>query len=110
MADDLETSLKNVAGQVASYVKDVATLTVETRVVRVDADAVTDFGQARAAARTIIKLDGDSETVLPLQAGEAGLTVDKAIFELHQQGVETAIAYRAKMLEALLGVFRGVTP
>ena len=43
MADDLETTLKNVAAQVAGYVKDVATLTVETRVVRVDADTVTDY-------------------------------------------------------------------
>ena len=107
MADDLETTLKNIAAQVAGYVKDVATLTVETRVVRVDADTVTDYAQARAAARTIIKLDGDSEAVLPLQAGEAGLTVDKAVFDLHQRSVETAIAYRAKMLEALLGIFRG---
>ena len=45
--------------------------------------------------------------MLPLQAGEAGLTVDKAVFDLHQRSVETAIAYRAKMLEALLGIFRG---
>lgn len=110
MADDLETTLKNIASQVAGYVKDVATLTVETRVVRVDADTVTDFSQARAAARTVIRLDGDSETVLPLQAGEGGLTVDKGVFELHQRGVETAIAYRAKMLESLLGLFRGQMP
>lgn len=109
MADDLETSLKNVASQVAGYVKDVATLTVETRVVRVDAETATDFSQARPAVRTVIKLDGDSEAVLPLQAGEAGLVVDKALFELHQRSVETAIAYRAKMLESLLGLFRGLT-
>lgn len=110
MADDLETTLKNLASQVAGYVKDAATLTVETRVARIDADQPADFAQARPAARTVIKLDGDSAAVVPLQAGEAGLVVDKALFDVHQRAVETAIAYRAKMLESLLGVFRGLNP
>lgn len=107
MADDVETSLKNVARKVAGYIEDAATLTVETRIVQVGADAAADFAQARPAARTVIKLDGDSEAVVPLQAGEAGLVVDKSLFELHERNVNTAIEYRAKLLNALLGVFRG---
>lgn len=106
MADEVETTLKNVARKVAGYIEDAATLTVETRVVRVDADTAADFTQARPAARTVIKLDGDSEAVAPLQAGEAGLVVDKSLFDLHERNVQAAIEYRAKLLNALLGVFR----
>ena len=103
MASELESALKNAAAVVGQYVKDVATMTVETKYVEVGPDGAVDFSQARPVARTIIKLDGDSESVVPVRRNEAGVPeVDSALFELHQQNVTTAIEYRARMLNSLL--------
>ena len=103
MANEFETALKSAATKVAKYVEDAATLQVETRYVDLSAAASVDFDQAKPVARTIIKLDSDSVTVLPVRKNEAGvLEVDTALFELHQQNVTTAIEYRARILNALL--------
>lgn len=103
MAKEIETALKNAATAVAQYVKDAATMQVETRYVVVDPNAAANFEQAAAIARTVIKLDGDSETVVPMRRNEAGvLEVDSGLFELHQQNVNTAIEYRARILNSLL--------
>lgn len=103
MPNEFENALKNTAASVAKYVQDAATLQVETRYVEVSSNAAPDFEQARPAARTVIRLDGDSEAVLPMRKNEAGtMEVDAALFELHQQNVSTAIEYRARILNALL--------
>ena len=103
MVSELETALKNAAAVVAQYVKDVATMTVETKFVEVGPDSVVDFAQAHPVARTIIKLDGDSESVVPMRRNESGAAeIDAALFDLHQQNVTTTIEYRARMLSALL--------
>ena len=103
MASELETALKNAAASVAQYVKDIATMTVVTQYVEVGPDGAVDFSQARPVARTIIKLDGDSESILPMRRNEAGQPeVDSALFDLHQQNVTTTIDYRTRMLNALL--------
>jgi len=104
MANEMETALKNIAASVAQYVKDASVMAVETRYVEVGEGGSADFDKAKPAARTTIKLDGDSETVLPMRKNEAGVAVvDSELFELHQQNVNTAIQYRASILNALLG-------
>jgi hypothetical protein len=103
MASELENALKDAAASMAQYVKDIATMTVETKYVEIGPDGAVDFSQARPVARTIIKLDGDSESVVPVHRNEAGaLEVDSALFDLHQQNVTTTIEYRARMVNALL--------
>ena len=104
MANEFENAVKNAAASVAKYVEDAATMMVETRYVEIDADETPDFEGARPVARTIIRLDGDSETVMPMRQGAAGaMEVDTTLFELHQENVTTAIEYRARILDALLG-------
>lgn len=104
MAKEIETALKNAATAVAQYVKDAATMQVETRYVILETNGAANFEQAAPIARTVIKLDGDSETVVPMRRNEAGaLEVDTGLFELHQQNVNTAIEYRARILNSLLG-------
>lgn len=77
---------------------------VETRYVEIGGDDTPEFKTARPVARTIIRLDGDSETVVPMREGSGGaLEVDTTLFELHQENVATAIDYRARILNALLG-------
>lgn len=104
MANELQNSLKSIAEKVAQYINDAATLTVETRTIEASADGSSNFDQAKAVARSIIKLDGDSETVIPMRpSGKPGQPeVDAAVYELHQHNVNTAIEYRARILGALL--------
>ena len=104
MATDFTSSLRNAAASVAKYVEDAAEMEVVTKYVEVDTDADSDFETAKPVARTIVKLDADSETVFPMRTGQGGvLEVDLSLFELHQQNVDTAIEYRARILDSLLG-------
>jgi hypothetical protein len=112
MASDIEAALREVGNSLVAYVKDAATMTVESRYVHVTLDQDADFEQSKALARTIIRLDGDSEMVFPLRQGDDGyLEADNPLFGLHQQNVSTAIEYRARMIDALLSAvpqeFRG---
>jgi hypothetical protein len=101
---ELKEALKNAADKIAKYVEDAATLTVETRYVEIGADV----DKTKMAARTIIKLDGDSETILPMKPGpDDTLVVDTVVNEMHQENVQTAIDYRTEMLERLLSVLTG---
>jgi hypothetical protein len=107
MATDYLTSLKNVAATVAKYVQDVATMEVITKYVEIGSEATVDFSQARPVASTVVKLDADSETVIPLRMGQGGvLEVDTALYDIHQRNVATAVDYRTRMMNALLGALR----
>jgi hypothetical protein len=102
MASELENALKNVATQISGYVKDVATLSVATEYVLIGAG-----DEAHPIAKTVIKLDGDSATTVPMrQAGTGQLEVDTALFDIHQRNVTAAIEYRARMMAALLDALR----
>lgn len=104
-SSELKEALKSAADKIAKYVEDAAGMTVETAYVEMGA---ASFDGAKLAARTIVKLDGDSQTVLPMRKNEAGaLEVDTVVFDLHQQNVQAAIDYRAKMMNSLLSVLRG---
>lgn len=108
MANEFSTALKNVATSIAQYVKDASIMQVETRYVEIGEAGSADFDSAKPVARTIIKLDGDSETILPMRKNEAGANVvDTELFELHQENVLTAIEYRASILDSLLGILKG---
>jgi hypothetical protein len=107
MANDLENSIRSAAEKIAAYVDNIATMTVETKYVKIDDKGDTDFSQAKPVARTVIRIDGDSEAVLPVRAGEDGaLAVDADLLDLHQQNVLTAIDYRAQLLNALIGMLK----
>ena len=103
MANEIENALKSVATSAAKYVEDVAEMVVETLFIEVKPDGAADFSQAKPVARTTVKLDGDSQTIIPMRQTPAGaLEVDSTLFELHQQNVNTAIEYRARILNSLL--------
>lgn len=102
---ELKEALKSAADKIAKYVEDAASMTVETRYVEVGAAS----DDSKMLARTIVKLDGDSETILPMKPGPDGLlVVDTVVNEMHQENVQTAIDYRTEMLERLLGILKGV--
>ena len=102
---ELKEALKSVADKIAQYVEDAAGMTVETAYIEM---GTASFDEAKLAARTSVKLDGDSQTVLPMRKNEAGsLEVDAVVFDLHQQNVQAAIEYRARMMDSMLSVLRG---
>ena len=72
MANDLENSIRSAAEKIAAYVDNIATMTVETKYVKIDAKGDTDFTQAKPIARTVLRIDGDSEAILPVRVGEGG--------------------------------------
>ena len=101
---ELKEALKNVADNIAKYVDDAASMTVETRYIEMGGKPE----DAKLAARTIVKLDGDSESIIPMKKGPDGvLVVDTVVSEMHQQNVQAAIDYRSEILERLLAVLRG---
>lgn len=101
---EIKEALKSVADQLAKYVDDAATMTVETSYVEIGAKVEN----ATLAARTTIKLDGDSTSILPMKKGVDGaLTVDTTVYDMHQQNVQAASNYRAAILESLMGILRG---
>ena len=103
MPNEYEVALRNAAASVAKYIQDAATMLVETKYVELGENGAQSFDSAKPVARTVIKLDGDSEAVLPMRQNESGaLEVDLTLFELHQQNVATAIDYRTHILNALL--------
>lgn len=103
MANELENAIKGAASAVAQYVKDAAILTVETKFIETGREKFGEFDKALPLARTIIRLDGDCETIAPLRKTESGsMEVDSGLLELHQINVNTAIEYRARILNSLL--------
>ena len=101
---ELKEALKNAADTIAKYVQDAASMTVETYYVEMG----SNLSEAKPAARTVVKLDGDSQTVLPMRKGADGtLVVDTVLNEMHQENVQAAIDYRAEMLEKLLSILNG---
>ena len=101
---ELKEALKNAADTIAKFVQEAATMTVETYYVEMG----TNLSEAKPAARTVVKLDGDSQTILPMRKGaDGGLVVDTVLNEMHQENVQAAIDYRSEMLEKLLSILNG---
>lgn len=107
MANELDTAIRNAAEKVAQYIADAAVMTVETSYVQIGASGGADLSQPRLAARTVIKLDGDSSAVVPMRTGpNGGLEVDTVLMAIHQRTVATTTEYRSKILQALLGLLQ----
>jgi hypothetical protein len=106
MATELREAIKASAERIVKYVEDVSSMKVETQYV--DLGSATP-NAAKLAASSLVSLDGDSQTVVPVQQGATQLEVNMSIFEVHQQNVQAAIEYRTKMMNALLTILRGGT-
>lgn len=97
---EIKEALKNVATEVAKYIKDAAVLTVKTQTVEVGAKA-----EPSLAAESTIRLDGDSTTTLPVSTNDFGKSeVDSVIYDIHMQNVQAAIDYRSKIIQSVIDV------
>ena len=107
MANDVESTIRNAAYKFAKALEDASELNVETMYVEVGDDGAFDFKDARPVAKTIIKIDGDTNVIIPLTRAESGaLERDDSLMDLHLANVDAATAYRTDLLEALLSMVR----
>jgi len=107
MPSELENSIRTAAEKVAQYVQDAAAMEVKTYYVLVGAAAGPDMERDRPGAYTMVKLDGDSKTVVPMREGRDGaLELDATLFEIHERNVHTATEYRARVLNSLIGLLQ----
>ena len=101
-ASEFKDAVRSAADAVAKYIADVGTMEVKT--------STLEAGTAdppQLAASTIIRFDGDNESVIPGKHNAAGKwEIDTALYELHMQNVRAAIDYRSKMLESMLKLLR----
>jgi hypothetical protein len=105
MASDFDNALRTAAGKIAAYVEDAATMTVITQYVTIAANGDADFTTARPVARTILRLDGDSEAIVPVRETEAGsgrFEPDATLLDLHERNVAAATEYRSRVLQSLI--------
>lgn len=110
MPNEIETALRNTATRIAKYVEDVATITVETKFLELGSNEEVNFEAAKPGLRTILRLDGDSEAIVPMQRGERGnLEANTDLIDIHQRNLDSAIEYRARMMGALLETLRAYT-
>jgi O-phosphoseryl-tRNA(Cys) synthetase len=118
MASEVQETLKEVVKQIATFVDNAATISVETWYTDIEGEGVPVDEQgnanfrknARPVAQTIIKFDGDSIGVVPMRKGAAGqLEVDTELLALHERNVRTATMYRSSILSALVGIFKEYT-
>lgn len=107
MASDLENSIREAGQKLADALKNASEIKVETLWVAVSADGPADFSGARPVAQTIIELDGDSRTTLPMHPADTGVpNLDERLLDIHQRSVSAAIEYRANILNALLSTLQ----
>jgi hypothetical protein len=107
MATELENSIRAAAEKVTSYIQDAASMEVKTFYVLVSAAALPDMDTERPGAYTMVKLDGDSKTVVPMrESPDGGLELDGSLFEIHERNVATATEYRARVLSSLIGLLQ----
>jgi hypothetical protein len=105
MPGEFENTLKSASAKIAAYVDDAGSMTVVTQYVQVAPTGETDFGTAKPVARTIVRLDGDSETIIPVRETETDsgrFEVDATLLDIHERNVAAATEYRASILRALI--------
>ncbi|MBX0329779.1 hypothetical protein K2Z83_19090 [Oscillochloris sp. ZM17-4] len=107
MPTELENSIRSAAEKVAAYIEDASSMEVKTFYVLTSASAMPDLDKERPGAYTMVQLDGDSKTVVPMREGrDGGLELDGTLFEIHERNVATATEYRARVLNALIGLLQ----
>ncbi len=107
MATELENSIRAAAEKVARYIEDAATMEVKTYYVLVTARETPNLETERPGAYTMVKLDGDSKTIVPMrEAREGGLEIDGPLFAIHERNVNTATEYRSRVLSSLVGLLQ----
>jgi metal-dependent amidase/aminoacylase/carboxypeptidase family protein len=108
MPSELENNIRAAAEKLAKALADASSLTVETKYIEIDPQNPNNLDSAFLVAHTVIQLDGDQNTIIPMRRGDSGgLILDETLLDVHQQNVNNAIDYRTKSIETLLSYLPG---
>ncbi|HMQ33977.1 MAG TPA: hypothetical protein PKD53_24810 [Chloroflexaceae bacterium] len=107
MASNLDDSMRAAAEKVRQYVEDAAVMQVRTFYVMTGAEPLSAIDPERPGAFTEVKLDGDTKVVVPMRRGrDDTMELDETLFTIHERNVAMATAYRAQVLNALIGLLQ----
>jgi hypothetical protein len=108
--DKLNNALDTLGTKIVEFADDVTTLEVRTfvsdRIEDVRPDGANGFEFAQQRAMTYIDFDGDTQVVVPVDAGQ----IDEALWQIHLQTVQAAQAHRAEMLKTIGELVQGFIP
>lgn len=108
--DTLRSALETLGARIVQFADDVATLEVRTyvseRIEEVRPDGAQGFEFAQQRALTYINFDGDTQVVVPVDAGQ----IDAALWQIHLQTVAQAQAHRQAMLKTVGDLVAGFIP
>lgn len=108
--DKLKSALDTLGGKIVEFTNEVTTLEVRTyvsdRIEDVRPDGANGFQHAQQRALTLVELDGDTQVVVPVDAGQ----IDDALWKIHLQTVEQAQAHRQAMLKTIGELVAGFIP
>ncbi|MFV9505675.1 MAG: hypothetical protein AB4911_14060 [Oscillochloridaceae bacterium umkhey_bin13] len=107
MATNFDETVREAAAQVRRYVENAAQMEVRTYYVVTGSADMTALERERPGAVTVFNLDGDTKVVVPMRKGrDETLELDEALFNIHERNVAMATAYRAQVLNALIGLLQ----
>lgn len=105
MPSELENNIRAAAEKLAKALADASDVTVETKYVELDPQNPEKIDKPFLVAKTVIQLDGDQETIVPLRRSETGsLILDEALLDLHLKNVTATTEYRKSSIEALISM------
>ena len=107
-AIDLPAALKKAGEELARQISDATELLVDTKYVLVDDTGNVDWNKSTPVARTVVKLDGDTELIIPMTKQGDTLVLRKDLLELHNNSVTSARAYREKLYDMMMSVAREI--
>jgi hypothetical protein len=104
MASAWEQSVQDAAQKLADAIRNAAELRIDT--------IFTEPATANQPQKDLLTLsstfqpDGDSSNQVPVQVTPAGVVADPALYQIHLQNVNAAIAYRKELLSSLLSALQ----
>jgi len=104
MPSELETNIRVASEKLAKALADASDITVETRYVEIESKGSESLENSKLVARTVIQLDGDNTSIIPMYRTEGRLELNESLLDIHLRNVSTAIEYRTNTLEALLSL------
>lgn len=110
MPSELEANVRAALEKLAKALADASELEVKTYYKILDPDPAkkNDTTDPNLAAQTKIELDGDQTAIVPVTRTPTGtLVLHDALLDFHLRNVQSAITYRAGILNALLDLTRG---
>jgi hypothetical protein len=99
-----EQQIRDALQSLAKALDDAATLTVTTsvKIMNPDDPAATASNPETVVAKTVMKIEGDREILLPVVADGPAFAIPQAVYDAHQKNLDDAIAYRKDIVQMLV--------